>query len=34
MSYGAAYFDDDGKMIVDDGFRTFAQMMVDWHADG
>ena len=34
MSYGAAYFDADGKMIVDDGFRTFAQMMVDWHASG
>lgn len=34
MSYGAAYFDDDGKLIVDDGFRTFAQMMVDWHESG
>lgn len=34
MSYGAAIFDDDGKMIVDDGFATFAQMMVDWHAEG
>ncbi|WP_157937586.1 ABC transporter substrate-binding protein [Oceaniglobus roseus] len=34
MSYGAKYFDDQGHMIVDDGFRTFAQMMVDWHKDG
>ena len=21
-------------MIVDDGFKTFAQKMVDWHAEG
>jgi alpha-1,4-digalacturonate transport system substrate-binding protein len=34
MSYGAAYFDADGKLIVDDGFTTFAQMMIDWHANG
>lgn len=34
MSYGAAYFDADGKMIVDDGFRAYAEKMVQWHADG
>lgn len=34
MSYGAKYFDDEGKLTVDDGFRTFAQMMLDWHASG
>ena len=34
MSYGAKYFDDDGNLIIDDGFRTFSQMMVDWHESG
>ncbi|WP_099827488.1 ABC transporter substrate-binding protein [Oceaniglobus indicus] len=34
MSYGAQYYDDAGQLIVDDGFATFAQMMVDWHAEG
>jgi alpha-1,4-digalacturonate transport system substrate-binding protein len=34
MSYGAKYFDADGRIIIDDGFKTFAQMMVDWHKDG
>ena len=34
MSYGAAYFDADGRMIVDDGFRAFAEKMLAWHADG
>lgn len=34
MSYGAAYFDADGKLMVDDGFRAFAQRMVDWHKEG
>lgn len=34
MSYGAAYFGDDGKLMIDDGFRTFAQKMVDWHKSG
>ena len=34
MSYGAAYFDDAGTMIIDDGFRAFSQKMVDWHASG
>lgn len=34
MSYGAAYFDDEGNLIVDDGFKAFAQMMIDWHASG
>ena len=34
MSYGAAYFDGDGKFVVDDGFKKFSQMMLDWHASG
>lgn len=34
MSYGAKYFDADGKLIVDDGFKKFAGMMVDWHKEG
>ncbi len=34
MSYGAAYFDGDGNIVVDDGFKTFSQMMLDWHASG
>lgn len=34
MSYGAAYYDESGKLIVDDGFKTFSQMMIDWHASG
>ncbi len=34
MSYGAQYFDDAGNMIVDDGFRTFSQLMLDWHDSG
>ncbi|KUF09361.1 ABC transporter substrate-binding protein [Pseudoponticoccus marisrubri] len=34
MSYGAAYFDADGNMVIDEGFRTFAQLMIDWHNDG
>ncbi|WP_108483112.1 ABC transporter substrate-binding protein [Oceaniglobus ichthyenteri] len=34
MSYGAKYFDADGGLLIDDGFRTFSQMMLDWHASG
>jgi alpha-1,4-digalacturonate transport system substrate-binding protein len=34
MSYGAAYFDADGKMIVDDGFRAFSEKMIAWHEEG
>jgi alpha-1,4-digalacturonate transport system substrate-binding protein len=34
MSYGAAYFNDQGKLIVDDGFKTFSQLMIDWHESG
>ena len=34
MSYGAAYFDGDGKLVVDDGFKAFSQKMLDWHASG
>ena len=34
MSYGAKYFDADGRIVIDDGFKTFAQMMIDWHKEG
>lgn len=34
MSYGAEFYDADGNIVLDEGFRTFAQMMVDWHAEG
>jgi len=34
MSYGAKYFDEDGKLLVDEGYMTFAQKMVDWHESG
>lgn len=34
MSYGAKYFDENGKIAIDEGFRTFSQKMVDWHASG
>jgi len=34
MSYGAKYFDADGKLLVDEGYITFAQKMVDWHESG
>jgi alpha-1,4-digalacturonate transport system substrate-binding protein len=34
MSYGAKYFDADGNMVIDEGFKTFAQKMLDWHASG
>ena len=34
MSYGAKYFDADGKLLVDEGYETFAQKMVDWHESG
>ncbi len=36
VSEGATYFDAEGNpALVDDaGFKTMAQLMVDWHADG
>jgi alpha-1,4-digalacturonate transport system substrate-binding protein len=34
MSYGAAYYNDEGQLIVDDGFRAFAERMVAWHEEG
>ncbi len=34
MSYGAAYFDAEGKLMVDQGFRDFGEKMVAWHASG
>lgn len=35
ISMGAQFFDEDGYPAIDDeGFRSMAQLMVDWHADG
>ncbi|KAA3654106.1 MAG: extracellular solute-binding protein [Chloroflexi bacterium] len=35
VSMGAEYFDADGVPKIDDeGFRSMAQLMLDWHADG
>lgn len=34
MSYGVAYFNADGKLLVDEGYISFAQKMVDWHESG
>jgi alpha-1,4-digalacturonate transport system substrate-binding protein len=36
VSMGAKYFDADGnpQLVGDEGFKTMAQLMVDWHADG
>ena len=34
MSYGAAYFDADGGLVIDEGYKTFSQKMIDWHASG
>lgn len=34
MSYGAAYFDDNGGLVIDEGFDTFARKMVEWHQEG
>ena len=34
MSYGATYLDADGNLIVDEGFKTISQLMLDWHVSG
>lgn len=34
MSYGAAYFDANGKLVADNGYKTFAAKMIDWHKTG
>ena len=36
ISVGATYFDAEGNpsLVEDEGFKTMAQLMVDWHADG
>ncbi|WP_425101851.1 ABC transporter substrate-binding protein [Tropicibacter sp. S64] len=34
MSYGAKYFNDDGTLVIDEGYEKFARMMVDWHKSG
>ncbi len=34
MSYGAKYFDDEGNLVIDEGYEQFARMLVDWHKEG
>ena len=34
MSYGAAYYSDDGRIVVDEGFRIFGEKLLSWHASG
>lgn len=34
MSYGAKYFDKNGNLHIDDGFITFAELMIQWHKEG
>jgi len=35
FSYGAQFFDDDGvPILVDEGFRDFAETFVEWHKSG
>lgn len=35
ISYGAAYFGEDGEaQVVDDGFRAFTEQFLAWHEDG
>ena len=34
ISQGAAYFDEDGHPVIDDGFRTMAELMIEWHEEG
>lgn len=36
ISYGAKYFDRDGKptAVVDDGFKALTERMIRWHKDG
>ncbi len=34
MSYGAKYFDDGGKLMIDQGFMDFSAKMVEWHESG
>lgn len=35
FSYGAKFFDDAGvPILVDDGFRSFAETFLQWHRDG
>lgn len=35
FSFGAQFFDDNGEpILVDDGFRAFAETFVGWHASG
>ena len=35
FSYGAQFFDDNGEpILVDEGFRAFAETFLEWHASG
>jgi alpha-1,4-digalacturonate transport system substrate-binding protein len=33
ISYGAQMIGDDGRPVIDDGFRKAAELMVQWHKD-
>ena len=33
ISYGAKMIGDDGRPVIDDGFRKAAELMVQWHKD-
>jgi alpha-1,4-digalacturonate transport system substrate-binding protein len=34
MSYGAKYYDANGNFVLDDGYREFAALMIEWHKSG
>jgi len=34
MSYGAKYYDANGNFVLDDGYRQFAKLMIEWHKSG
>jgi len=34
VAYGAKIFDDKGKLVIDDGYKTAAKKFVDWNKNG
>ncbi len=34
ISYGAKIFDNDGNLVLDDGYKTAVNKFVGWHKDG
>ena len=34
VAYGAKIFDDKGKLIIDDGYKTAVKKFLDWHKAG